>query len=293
MILCKVKHVVAFALGALVFSSAASAVSAELTVGQDDNLNNGPDGAEQIDSATYALRLAQMWTPWRQARAGLDVGLAAQWQQVEAVDQLSWLGLSAQASMWKTLGSGLFAPSLTLTTQLGWRDYRSRARDGETVRADLVLGQRLTTRVTAQLQAGWLQRNARYRYYEGDQLTYGAALQWTPLRALRTFVRHDWRSGDLSVSVAEGDGRFDETGLMGYMDDAFDGFRSYRVDSDGQITSLGASWLPNMALAVNLQITWISSDAARYPAPAGAASMYVYAGDYERTQTSLSVLYRF
>ena len=293
MILCNVKHVVVFALGALIYSGVASAYSVELTLGQDDNLNNGPDGGEQVDSATYALRLAQMWTPWRQARAGLDLGLGAQWQQVEAVDELSWLGLSAQASVWKTLGSGLFAPSLTLTSQLGWRDYQSRARDGEYVRADLVLGQRLTTRITAQLQAGWRQRNARYSYYEGDQLTYGAALQWSPSRSVRTFLRHDWRSGDLTVSVAEGDNRFDDTGLTYYKDDAFDGLRSYRVDSDGQLTSLGLSWMPNMALGFNLQATWIDNDAAKYAAPAGAASMYVYAGDYARTQTSLSVFYRF
>lgn len=290
---CNVKQVLIFGLSALLFSGTTAAFSVELAVGQDDNLNNAPDDAEQVDSLTYTLRAQQMWSPWQASRAGLDTGLSAQWHQLDEVSELSWLGLSAQASAWTSLGSGLLAPSLTLISQLGWRDYRSRARDGEFIQADLILGQRLTTQITAQLQAGWQQRNARYAYYEGDQLTYGAAVQWSPTRQLRAFVQHDWRQGDLTVSIAPDDGRFDGSGLSYGMDDAFDGFKSYRVDSDGQITSLGVSWQPSMALGLSLRATRISNDAAKYPAAPGAGSAYVYAGAYQRTQTALSVFYRF
>lgn len=288
-----VNHILIFGLSAGLASGVAGAFGGDVTLGYDDNLNNAPDDAVQIDSAFASLQARHLWSPWTEPRAGVDVGLAGKWYEVGEVSDLSWFSASALASAWTALGCGLFAPTLTLQTQLGWREYRSRARDGMFRRVNLTFGQRLTTRITAQIQAGWSQREARNAYYEGDQVSYGAAIQWTPVRSLQLFVRHDWHSGDLTVSVPQSDTRFEDTGLTSYMDDAFDGFNSYRLDTDGQVTRLGVSWLPNWAWSLNLSVSQTSTDPAKYPAPVGASAMYVYAGEYERTQSSLSLGYRF
>ncbi len=233
-----------------------------LAAGHDDNISNAPY-EPALSSEYIELSAGRHWRPHQSPRTGLELGLNGVARNIQQAQGLSWAGLDASLGGWWLLGGGFAAPVIYLDLGLQAREYQSRSRDQNRWRAGLTAVQRLTTRISAQLQAGIESRDAEGPAFDGDMLRYGLGLAWQPVDGLSLDARYEQLDGDVDVSVDRFFSEVNSVSEVVQADEALPGFLAYRVEADGDALSLGLSlrWGPNAT--VRLHGLWAETRSKR------------------------------
>ncbi len=233
-----------------------------LAAGHDDNVTNVPY-EPALSSEYFELSAGHLWQPHVGPRSGLELGLSGLARNIQQHQGLSWAALDASLGGWWLLGGGFSAPVVYLDLGLQAREYQSQERDQNRWRAGLTLVQRLTTKISAQLQAGLESRDAEGPAFDGDMLRYGLGLRWQPLDGISFDARYEQLDGDVDVSVGRFFSEVNSVSEVVQQDDALPGFLAYRVEADGDAMSLGLNlrWGPNAT--VRLHGLWAETRSKR------------------------------
>lgn len=239
--------------------TAGQALTAELSIGTDDNLLSNRDGTpqltEQFLQTGLGLSAATALAPGLSARglARLDSRLHARYEG------LNDLGASAEGQLLYRPGTGFSTPTLGLSLGVGVQEFESRLRDARESRLKLFARQNLTTRVVARggLFASW--RGTQSRAFDATQRGAELALDWQAAPRLNAGLGYQYRRGEVtSVGTAGGAARANAVALE--PDDVFAGRMAFSFPAQTHIGTLSLNYALSARLALDGQLRYVESD---------------------------------
>lgn len=256
------------------------ALSGELSLGADDNLNNARNGAPARGSATalLALNLSKNWALGSRSSLTLQPGLEAQ-----TVAQHSALNSARYQLLTRYRlrpGRGFYTPTFSATAVLGVLHSESALRDAYEQRYGLTALLPLSTRISARLSAEAAHQQARSAVFNiatqavGVQLDYSLASNWL------AFGGWQYRQGDFASTGTPGAAVLAASKAVA-ADDAYGSPEtSFRQEGDSHTLLLGShySFSPRWGLEGLVRHTALQSDAG---------------SRYGRWQGQLSLLWRY
>lgn len=255
-------------------------LNAELTLGNDSNLNNGRRGALDRADGFVAARagLERSWDFGTRSSLSLQPRLELELHRdYQALDN----GRAALQLRYALRGGrGFYAPVLSLSAEGGWQNHAADLRDGADLRLGMTLREAITTRIAVQLRGSLAWRDAENPVFDIDTRTYALEADWRPRERWTIYGGLRRQLGDFVTT-----GRPDPA-LVPFFDavapdDSFaPGELAFRRAGDAWIAELGGNYRLDARWALDLQTLGIATDSR-------------FGTEYERLQTRLSLLGRF
>lgn len=240
-------------------ATAAPVVTAELSLGTDDNLLSNRDGTpqrtEQFLQAGLGLSAGTPLAPGLSARglARLDTRLHARYEGLNDV------GGALEGQLLYRPGTGFSVPTLGLSLGAGVQEFASRLRDARESRLKLFARQNLTTRLAARgaLFASW--RGTQSRAFDATQRGAELAMDWQAMPRLAAGLGYQYRRGEVvSVGTPWGPARANAVALE--PDDVFAGRTAFSFPAQTHIGTLSLNYGLSAALSLDGQLRYIESD---------------------------------
>lgn len=239
-----------------------SRVTGDVSLGHDDNLNNGAEDRPQLDDVAVEASLvgSALWRPGPATTLALQSRMDT--QQYTNYERLSSVraGLGGRFS-WRS-GNSFDSPTLSLATRLMARNSVSSLRDGVEWDGRAAIEQALTTRITLGATLSGAQRWTRDEVFDIGSRSGEVSVDWQPASRLGFFAAWEYRSGDMVVTGKPNQSTLDRAKAYA-RDDAFEpdleDAYAYRIDADARIGKLGGQFQFTRYLALDLQWTGVSA----------------------------------